>query len=211
MENKERGTAPSEEKQRGIAPGKKSLKLFWKLFSSTFYLSAFTFGGGYVIVPLMRKKFVEDLHWIEENEMLDLTAIAQSSPGAMAVNASILVGYRIAGFAGALVTVFGTILPPLIILSVISLFYQWFSTNVWIAALLKGMQAGVGAVIADVVISMGWDVIKTKSILSILIMVCAFTATFVFDINVVLIILACGVIGLIATLIRPRRGKGAAE
>lgn len=211
MENKERGTAPSEEKQRGIAPGKKSLKLFWKLFSSTFYLSAFTFGGGYVIVPLMRKKFVEDLHWIEENEMLDLTAIAQSSPGAMAVNASILVGYRIAGFAGALVTVFGTILPPLIILSVISLFYQWFSTNVWIAALLKGMQAGVGAVIADVVISMGWDVIKTKSILSILIMVCAFTATFVFDINVVLIILACGVIGLIATLIRTRWGKGAAE
>ena len=68
-----------------------------KLFISTLYLSAFTFGGGYVIVTLMKKKFVDQYHWIEENEMLDLIAIAQSSPGAIAVNASILIGYRIAG------------------------------------------------------------------------------------------------------------------
>lgn len=94
-----------------------------KLFCSTFYLSAFTFGGGYVIIPLMRKKFVEQYHWIEEEEMLDLTAIAQSSPGAIAVNASILIGYRLAGLFGALVTVLGTVLPPLIILSVISVAY----------------------------------------------------------------------------------------
>lgn len=73
---------------------------YWKLFSSTFYLSAFTFGGGFVIIPLMKKKFVDNLHWIEEEEMLDLTAIAQSSPGAIAVNASILVGYRVAGWSG---------------------------------------------------------------------------------------------------------------
>src|SRR5450756_690699 len=101
----------------------KNLKFYWKLFTSTFSLSAFTFGGGFVIIPLMRKKFVNELHWIEEIEMLDMTAIAQSSPGAIAVNASILVGYRLAGVFGALVTVFGTVLPPLIILSVISLFY----------------------------------------------------------------------------------------
>ena len=128
---------------------KRDVKTYWKLFSSTFCLSAFTFGGGYIIIPLMRKKFVEELHWIEEQEMLDLSAIAQSSPGAIAVNAAILVGYRIAGIPGALVTICGTILPPLIILSIISVIYGWFRSNPWVAALLKGMQSGVAAVIAD--------------------------------------------------------------
>ena len=99
---------------------KHSGKDYLTLFTSTFTLSAFTFGGGFVIIPLMRKKFVEQLHWIDEEEMMDLTAIAQSSPGAIAVNASILVGYRVAGVPGALVTVLGTVLPPLIILSIIS-------------------------------------------------------------------------------------------
>ena len=74
---------------------KKDFAFYRKLFCSTFYLSAFTFGGGYVIIPLMRKKFVEQYHWIEEEEMLDLTAIAQSSPGAIAVNASILITGRL--------------------------------------------------------------------------------------------------------------------
>ena len=75
-------------------------KILLRLFLSTLYLSAFTFGGGYVIVTLMKKKFVDEYHWIEENEMLDLVAIAQSSPGAIAVNGAIVVGYKLAGIAG---------------------------------------------------------------------------------------------------------------
>ena len=70
-----------------------------KVFFSTLYLSAFTFGGGYVIVTLMKKKFVDELHWIDEEEMLDLVAIAQSAPGAIAVNGAIVVGYKLAGIA----------------------------------------------------------------------------------------------------------------
>lgn len=101
-----------------------------KLFISTLKLSACTFGGGFVIIPLMRRKFVEELHWIEEQEMLDLTAIAQSSPGAIAVNASILVGYHVAGVLGALMTVLGTVLPPLVIISIISFFYTMVRDNV---------------------------------------------------------------------------------
>ena len=108
---------------------KKDFAFYRKLFTSTFYLSAFTFGGGYVIIPLMRKKFVEQFHWIEETEMLDLTAIAQSAPGPIAVNASILIGYRLAGFAGAMVSTLGTVLPPLIILSLISLAYTAFQSS----------------------------------------------------------------------------------
>ena len=179
--------------------------IYRKLFSSTFYLSAFTFGGGFVIIPLMKKKFVDDLHWIEEDEMLNLAAIAQSSPGAVAVNASILLGYRVAGILGALVTILGTILPPLIIISVISLFYTAFRDNVVVNAVLKGMQAGVTAVIADVVINLGGNVMKEKDIISALVMVCAFAATFFFKVNVMYIILVCGCIGATKILLQAKR------
>ena len=123
---------------------------YWTLFLSTLKLSACTFGGGFVIIPLMRKKFVEELGWIDEQEMLDLTAIAQSSPGAIAVNASILVGYHVAGVTGALLTVCGTVLPPLLIISVISLFYRAFRDNAIVNMAMKGMLCGVAAVICGV-------------------------------------------------------------
>ena len=126
-----------------------------KIFISTLYLSAFTFGGGYVIVTLMKKKFVDEYHWIEEDEMLDLVAIAQSSPGAIAVNGAIVVGYKLAGAPGALVAIVGTVIPPFLIISAVSVFYNVFREDYIIAQLLEGMQAGVGAVIAAVVFDMG--------------------------------------------------------
>lgn len=70
-----------------------------KLFLSMLYISAFTFGGGFVIVTFMKRKFVDELHWISEQEMLDMTALAQSSPGAIAVNAAILVGWKVSGLS----------------------------------------------------------------------------------------------------------------
>ena len=120
-----------------------------KIFISTLYLSAFTFGGGYVIVTLMKKKFVDKYHWIEENEMLDLVAIAQSSPGAIAVNGAIVVGYKLAGMTGALTAILATIIPPFVIISLISVFYSAFRSNQAVSEILTGMQAGVGAVIAS--------------------------------------------------------------
>lgn len=173
----------------------KNAGFYWKLFYSTFYLSAFTFGGGYVIVPLMRRKFVEQYGWIGEDEIVDLTAIAQSTPGAMAVNAAILIGYRLAGVFGALLTVLGTVLPPLITLSIISLFYQAFRDSVVVSAVMKGMQSGVAAVIADVVMTMGTNIVSTKSVLSVLVMVGAFIASYFLEVNVILIIVVCGIIG----------------
>ena len=83
----------------------KKKSALWTLFFSTLYLSAFTFGGGYVIASLMKKKFVDEYHWIEEDEMLDLIAIAQSAPGAIAVNGAIVVGYKLAGLPGVLLPV----------------------------------------------------------------------------------------------------------
>ena len=126
--------------------GMKKKKKLLRLFIETFYLSAFTFGGGYMIVSLMKKKFVNEYHWIEEDEMLDLVAIAQSAPGAIAVNGAIVVGYKLAGISGVIVSVFGAVLPPFLIISVVSVFYEIFRDNRIVAAMLSGMQTGVGAV-----------------------------------------------------------------
>ncbi|WP_101911196.1 chromate transporter [Marasmitruncus massiliensis] len=181
--------------------------IYRKLFSSTLYLSTFTFGGGYVIISLMKKKFVDELKWMEEEEMLNLAAIAQSSPGAVAVNASILLGYRIAGILGAVVTILGTVLPPLIIISVISFFYAAFRDNAVVNAVLKGMQSGVAAVIADVVYSLGKNISKEKDVVSVLVMIVAFAATFFFKINVMYIILCCGCIGAAKVILHEKKAK----
>lgn len=186
---------------------KKDLRFYWKLFSATFTLSAFTFGGGFVFIPLARKKFVSQFHWIEEQEMMDLTAIAQSCPGAVAVNASIVIGYRMAGILGVVVTVLATILPPLLILSAVSVGYAAFRDSRIVSLVLKGMQAGVAAVILDVTITMGEDVCRMKKALPILVMLGAFVAAAVLNINVMLIVLACAVIGLISTLYQTQKEK----
>ncbi|MFA9465557.1 MAG: chromate transporter [Velocimicrobium sp.] len=187
---------------------KEKKKIYMKLFLSTFYLSAFTFGGGYVIISLMKKKFVEEFGWLEEEEMLNFAAIAQSSPGAVAVNAAVLLGYRMAGFLGACIATFGTILPPVIILSIISFFYAAFRDNIVVNAVLKGMQAGVAAVIADVVINLAGSIVKEKDYLGILVMIIAFLATYVYGINVMYIIITCGVIGAVKVLLSNYRKKG---
>ena len=184
----------------------KSSETFRKLFWSTFQISACTFGGGFVIIPLLRKKFVEDLKWIEEQEMLDLTAIAQSSPGAIAVNASILIGYRVAGFAGALVTILGTVLPPFLIISIISMFYRAFRDNLFVSMAMAGMLAGVTAVIFDVVWTMlKKNILAEKRVLPVLVLIGSFAATYFFKVNVAVIILVCGIIGACDVLSRSRR------
>lgn len=186
-----------EKKSRG--------KVLWKIFVATLYLSAFTFGGGYVIVTLMKKKFVDQYHWIEENEMLDLVAIAQSSPGAIAVNGAIVVGYKLAGIIGALVAILGTILPPFLIIMVISFCYNAFRENFYVAQMLSGMQSGVGAVIASVTYDMGAPVVKEKDPMSLCILVGAFLAACVLEINVIYIVIVCGLLGVGRTLLAKRR------
>ena len=143
----------------------------------------------------MRKTFVEELGWIEEDEMLDLTAIAQSSPGAIAVNASILVGYHVAGFPGAMITVLGTVLPPIIIISIISMFYKAFRDSVIVNMAMAGMLCGVAAVICDVVINMAKTIFQKKRLLPVIVMIGSFVAVRFFSVNIIIIILVCGLIG----------------
>lgn len=178
----------------------KTKKLF-TLFKSMFLLSACTFGGGFVIVSLMKKKFVEELKWMEEDEMLDVTAITQSAPGPLPVNASVIIGYKMFGILGSLVAVLGTILPPMIIISLISLCYNQFRTNPYIAIALQVMRAGVAAVIADVVINLASNIVKTRRILYIVMMCVAFICTCFLKVSAMLVILSCLGIGILDLLV----------
>lgn len=184
-------------------------KDLWTLFKSMFVLSACTFGGGFVIVSLMKKKFVEELGWLEENEMLDITAITQSSPGPLPVNASVIIGYRMYGVLGSLIAVLGTILPPMIIISLICVFYEQFRTNTYIAIALQVMRAGVAAVILDVTLNLAKNVCSTKSVFYIALMIIAFTATYVFKISAMIIILACLLTGISNAFYQNFKAKGA--
>ncbi len=174
------------------------------LFLSTLYLSAFTFGGGYVIITLLKNKFVDELKWISEEEMLDFVAIAQSSPGPIAVNGAIVIGYKICGFPGILVAVLGAIIPPFVILTVISAFYAAFKTNPYIQSLLFGMKSGVSAVIVSVVWDMAFGIVKKKDVLLIVIMVAAFILNYYLKVNVILIIVATLIIGIFRSLMKAR-------
>ena len=172
-------------------------RMLWQLFKATFLHSAFTFGGGFVIVSLMKKKFVEELHWLEEEEMLDITAIAQSSPGPIPINASVILGYRMYGVVGSLVAILGTSLPPMIIISVISLFYAQFRSNHIIAIALQVMRAGVAAVIFDVVLNLAKKVVETRRFLYIALMITAFVGKVLLGVDAMVVILCCLVVGLL--------------
>jgi chromate transporter len=182
-------------------------KKLWTLFHTMFMISAFTLGGGYVMVSLIKKKYVDELNWMDEKVMLDITALATSSPGVIAVNTSILLGYRLAGVLGSFAALAATVLPPLITISVISVFYDAFRQNAIIAGLLYGMGAGVGSMLADVVYTMTRNIVKQRDRLDDCVMAAAFAAAFLFKVNIILIILCCAVIGLIRSG-KASRAKG---
>ena len=179
--------------------------VLWMLFSGMFYISAFTFGGGFVIATFVKKKFSDELGWIDESEMLDLIALAQSAPGAIAVNVAILVGWKVFGVIGMIASVLGTILPPMIILTAVSFIYNLIADNMYVAMVLKGMQAGVAAIILSVSINLAVKVIKEKSILYDALIVAAFVLSFFFKVNVVFLIIAALLLGVALAFFR-RKG-----
>ena len=183
-------------------------KTLWTLFKSMFVLSACTFGGGFVIVSLMKKKFVEELKWLEEDEMLDITAITQSSPGPLPVNASVIIGYRMQGIPGSLAAVLGTILPPMFVISLICVFYTEFRQNLYIAAALQVMRAGVAAVILDVTWNLAKNVWNSHSVFYTSLMVLSFCGAYFFGVSAMIIILICLVIGITEAVLTSYKKKG---
>lgn len=198
------GTIPAKEPtietgQAQKSGGKKSLLVF---FLSCFKISAVTFGGGYVIVPLQKRRFADELGWLDEEEVLDLVALAQSAPGPVAINASVLMGQRLFGLKGAILAVLGTVLPPLMILSLISLFYQAFSTNRLVRAFLKGMQASVAALIFSAIWDMTAGVLKKRSVYQLALLILALALVFLTEVNIVLILLLCAFLGWLSLFMK---------
>ena len=171
--------------------------LLWKLFKSTFIISAFTIGGGFVIIPLLKAKFVDEYKWMDDKEALNLVAIAQSAPGVVAANAAISLGYRLGGIKGTLVALGATILPPLITLSIIAYAYDAFANNQYIQLLLKGMQCGATAIIVNVVFNLVKKLVKKQLLLPILIFLGTMIAVLAFDVNLMYCVLADAIIGLL--------------
>lgn len=165
----------------------KMKQYFW-LFKINIFISAFTFGGGYVVITMIRKYFVEDKKYFDEDTLLEMAAISQSSPGAIAINFSGLAGYYVAGLPGAIISCVAAIIPPLCILTVVSMYYQTIKDNAMLSAVLKGMEAGVAALIVDVVISMYQVIYQQKLYLSMILIPLSFVANFFFNIHVLYII-----------------------
>ena len=182
-------------------------KKYTQIFLTCFYISSFTFGGGLVIVSLMKDKFANKLKWIKEKEILDLVSIAQASPGSIAVNTSIMLGYKMGGILGALVALVGTVLPPLIIISLISIVYNFIKGNVVVEAVFAGMRAAVAALVIDVLITMSLGVVKERNILSIAIMIIAFVLLFFFKVNVIYVVLAAIGIGILLAILNKKKIK----
>ncbi len=176
---------------------KTDAKFFWQLFKSTFIVSMFTVGGGYVIIPLLKAKYVDEYHWISEEETLNMVAIAQSTPGVMAVNTAIMLGYRMAGVLGALTGMFATILPPLIIITIVATFYDFVAQNEQVKLVLKGMQCGATALLLNVAIDLLQKQFSKKLFLPLAIIFGTFIANIFFDVNIMLLVAIDGAIGFL--------------
>lgn len=178
-----------------------------KLFFTFFKINALTFGGGYTIVPIIKDTFVEDLKLIDNDEMLDLVALAQGGPGAMAISTSLLTGYKLRGASGAVTCLIASSLPCLIILSVISLFYNEFRSNFYVNAALEGISGIICAVLLVTVFNMGKTAYKKYPVFSSAVMFLIFVLGYIMGIHTAPLILLCALIGVSVFFIIDRRDK----
>ena len=158
------------------------------LFFIHMFISAFTFGGGYVVIPMIRKYFVEKHALFQEEDLLEMSAVAQSAPGAIAVNLSALTGYRVAGRIGALRSCVGSVVPPLLILSLVSMGYEAVAGNRILRGILGGMETGVAALIVDLLIDMWRALWREKYMLLPILAVGTFLGSYVLHLPVLLLL-----------------------
>jgi len=186
---------------------KKSIKTYLWLLAANLFISTFTFGGGYIVVPMVRRFFVEKKQYFSEEDLINMAAIAQSTPGAIAINLSALAGYQAAGIAGALISCLAAIIPPLVILTFISAFYKIVVSNTIIAAVLKGMEAGVAALMIDLITDMCSLILKKKSFFLSAMIPLSLIANFVLGINVAFILFVCCLLCILQVFYKKRKGS----
>ena len=182
----------------------KSQKI-WKLFTTFLKIGGFTFGGGYAMIPLIQKETVETHHWITDDDILEIIAIAESTPGPIAINSATFVGYRVAGVLGAAAATFGVVLPSFVLISVIALVLNEFQHIKAVKYAFWGIRAGVLALILKALINMYKKC--PKGLFSYILMGGALIISAFTEINIIYIIITCAVIGLIHSVVLRKRGK----
>ena len=175
------------------------------LFLTFMKIGLFTFGGGYAMIPLIQRETVENKKWISEEDILEIVAIAESTPGPIAINAATFIGWRVSGFLGATAATVGVVLPSFAIITAISFVLAAFQDVLWIRYAFNGIRAGVLALIVKAL----WSMYKQspKGIFAYLIMLGAFAVTAFLPVNVVFVILFCAAAGIVQALILGRRDK----
>ena len=175
------------------------------LFITFFKIGAFTFGGGYAMIPLIQKEVVESKKWITDDDILEIIAIAESTPGPIAINSATFVGYRVCGFWGSFFATTGVVLPSFVIILAISYILNEFQNITAIQYAFNGIRAGVLALLLKAL----WTMYKKcpKNLVSYIVMAFAFIATAILDIPVLAVIISCAVFGLISSIIIRRRDK----
>ncbi len=189
----------------GVIDMEKRLKTLWSLFWTFFKIGAFTFGGGYAMIPLIQKEAVEKKEWVTDDDILEIIAIAESTPGPIAINASTFVGYRTCGFFGAACATFGVVLPSFVVILAVSYVLRQFQELKVVQYAFNGIRAGVLALLVKAL----WSMYKKspKGWAAYVVMGAAFLLTAFLKVNVLLVILFCGIFGLITAMVAERRAQ----
>lgn len=178
-------------------PVKKKTISGWDIFSTLFRINAVTFGGGYTIIPIIRQEFVEKRGLLSDDDMLDIIAVAESGPGAMAVSTSYLLGMKLDGYFGGLMGILGSTLPPLIIITIVFFIYSALADNPFVRAALRAMSGVIVAMLIFSVKGLFVPAVKKHKAISLALMAFAFIASYFRLLDVAYIILIMILIGIV--------------
>jgi len=182
-----------------------SMKELWQVFAAFFKIGAFTFGGGLAMIPMIQREAVEKYHWVTDDDILEIVAIAESTPGPIAINAATFVGYRVGGVLGSAAATFGTVLPSFVIILAISYVLRQFQQLPVVQYAFWGIRAGVLAMLLKSL----WTMYKktAKGWVSYVAMAAAFLLTAVLDVHILIVIAGCAAFGLVTAMLAERRAK----
>ena len=182
---------------------KSKWKTLWKVFATFFKIGAFTFGGGYAMIPLIQRETVDKRKWVTEDDILEIIAIAESTPGPIAINSATFVGYRTCGVLGSAAATLGVVLPSFVIIFAISFVLRQFQTLKAVQYAFNGIRAGVMALLCKAL----WGMYKKnkKNWASYIVMAGSFLLTAVADVSVLPVLAGCAVFGLVTAKIMERK------
>ena len=179
------------------------LKKLFQVFWSFFKIGAFTFGGGYAMIPLIQNEAVEKRGWVTDDDILEIIAIAESTPGPIAINSATFVGYRAAGILGSMFATIGVVLPSFVIILLISFVLKQFQDIKAVQYAFQGIRAGVLALLCKSL----WTMYKKspKGWAAYIVMAAAFVLTAIVDVNVIFVVIGCALFGLITSSVMKKK------